>query len=163
MGQKQLAIASVLIVLLTTVTQAVAGIYKLIDENGHVTYTNAAAKGGQKLRVDPAGPRVVAKAMTTAPLAIRGFPKVSDNQQKKRDVNRRQILENELAAETKLLAEMQQVLNEATKNLRRVAANHAQLLPDTHVSEDESIKKLRNQITLHERNITALRIELGNH
>ncbi len=163
MRQKKLAIISVLIALLTTMAQAATGIYKLVDENGHVTYTNAPTKGGQKLQIDPVGPKGVAKAMTKAPLAVRNFPKVSDDQQKKRDISRRQILENELAAETKLLAEMQQVLNETTKNLKLVATHHARLLLDTHVSEDENIKKLRNQIALHEKNITALRTELGNH
>ncbi len=161
MGQKNFAIASVLAALLSITTHA-AGIYKLVDENGHVTYTNTPVRGGQKLQANLSETRVVAKAMTAVPLTIGGFPKVTDNQQKKRDVNRRQILENELASETKHLVEIQQALNEAIKNLRQAATNNTQLLLDAHVSENENIKKLRHQITLHERNIMALRAELGN-
>lgn len=162
MRQKNFTIASVLAALLTITTHAAAGIYKLVDENGHVTYTNAPVRGGQKLQSSSSEARVVAKAMTTVPLTMEGFPKVSDGQQKRRDVNRRQILESELATETKHLVEMQHALNEAIKNLRQVATNNSQLLLDARISENENIKKLRNQITLHERNIMALRTELGN-
>ncbi|SDY38271.1 DUF4124 domain-containing protein [Nitrosomonas sp. Nm33] len=162
MGQKNFAIASVLAALLTITTHAAAGIYKLVDENGHVTYTNAPVKGGQKLQFNSSETKVVAKVTTMAPLTRGDFPKVTDGQQKRRDINRRQILENELATETKYLVEIQQTLNEAIKKLRQAATNNTQLLLDTHISENENIKKLRNQITLHERNIMALRAELGN-
>ncbi|SFM00860.1 DUF4124 domain-containing protein [Nitrosomonas communis] len=162
MWQKNFAIASVLAALFTIMTHAVAGIYKLVDENGHITYTNTPVKGGQKLQTSSSETRVVAKAMTKAPLTIGGFPKVTDSQQKKRDINRRQILESELASETKHLVEIQQALNEAIKNMRSAANHNTQLLPDTDVSENENINKLRKQISLHERNIMALRAELGN-
>jgi bacterioferritin (cytochrome b1) len=162
MRQKNFVIASLLAVLFTNTTHAVAGIYKLVDENGHITYTNTPVKGGQKLQTNSSETRIVAKAMTRAPLTIGAFPKVTDSQQKKRDVNRRQILESELASETKHLVEIQQALNEAIKNMRSAEPHHTQLLSDTHISENENIKKLRNQISLHERNIMALRAELGN-
>ncbi|MCO6428122.1 DUF4124 domain-containing protein [Nitrosomonas communis] len=161
MRQKEFAAASVLIILLTmTASYAVAGIYKLVDENGHVTYTNTPAKKGQKLQAGASQPKAVAKAPMPASLPIRNFPKVSEGQQKQRDVNRRQILESELATETKLLAEIQHALNKAIENLRLVMADPVPLLPDAHTFQDENIKKLRHQATLHERNIMALRTEL---
>lgn len=162
MRQKKFTIASVLAALLTITTHAAAGIYKLVDENGHVTYTNAPVRGGQKLLFSASETRVVAKAMTAVPLTIEGFPKVSDGQQKKRDVNRRQILESELATETKHLVETQHALNKAIKNSRQIATNNnSQFLLDVRISENENIKKFRDQITLHERNIMSLRAELG--
>ena len=162
MAHKEFALVSVLIALFTITTYAAAGIYKLVDENGHVTYTNTPAKSPQKLQSSSSQSGLVAKAMTTAPLAVKNFPKVSDGQQRKRDINRRQILENELATETRLLEEIQHTLNEAIQDLREVAINHAPSKTNADLHEDESVKKLRDQIASHERNIMALRTELEN-
>lgn len=154
---------TVLIALLMVTIPAAAGIYKVVDENGRVTYTNAPAKSAQKLNLNLSEPRIVAKAaMVTTPVAMGSFPKVSITQQKKRDVKRRQILESELATETRLLAETHHALNEAAKSVKLFVADQSQLISEINFFEDEKIKKLRNQATLHERNITALHKELEN-
>lgn len=153
---------TVLIALFGVAAHAIAGIYKLVDESGRVTYTNAPAKGAQKLQLDasPTGPRTVAKAtMATPSVTIDSFPKVSVTQQKRRDDKRRQILENELAEETKHLVEMQRALQDATKNIQ-LMTNQADLTSADPLYEDERIRNLRKQVSLHERNIMALRTEL---
>ncbi len=163
MMQYKWVAVTVLIALLMVTIPAVAGIYKVVDENGRVTYTNAPAKSAQRVKLSSSEPTMVAKAaMTTAPVAMDGFPKVSVTQQKKRDVKRRQILENELAAETRLLAEIHHALNEAEKSVKLIVADRSQLMSESSFFEDEKIKKLRNQAALHERNITALYKELEN-
>lgn len=162
MVRKESVLVLVLMALLTITTYAAAGIYKLVDENGHVTYTNAPAKSAQKLQSGATPPALVAKAMTTAPLAAKSFPKVTNDQQRKRDINRRQILESELATETRLLEEIEYALNEAIQDLKGVVINHASSMINAELFEDESVKKLRDQISSHERNIMALRTELEN-
>lgn len=163
MRSKKTVIVSLLLVLLMMMAQTEAGIYKLVDENGHVTYTNTPVKGGQRLYSGSTEIGVTAKAITKVPGMMTNFPKVTEGQQKKRDINRRQILENELATETKLLAEKQQALNETTRNLKQVATKDAQSLGDVNISQNENVRNIRHQITLHERNIMALRTELATH
>lgn len=154
---------TVLIALLMVTIPAAAGIYKVVDENGRVTYTNAPTKSAQRIKLNSSEPTMVAKAaIATSPVAMGSFPKVSVTQQKKRDVKRRQILESELATETRLLAEIHHALNEAAKSVELIVADQSHLMSEINFFEDEKIKKLRNQATLHERNITALHKELEN-
>lgn len=107
-----------------------AEIYKHIDAQGRVTYSNVPIKGATKLNLEPLttvpGPR--AKTSTPTPA---NFPRVDSDTQKKRDDTRRKILEEELATEVKLLD---------------VAAKG----------------QSREEIELHEKNISALKKELSN-
>lgn len=107
-----------------------AEIYKHIDAQGRVTYSNVPIKGATKLNLEPLttvpGPR--AKTGTPTPA---NFPRVDSDTQKKRDDTRRKILEEELAAEEQLLS---------------VAAKG----------------QSKEEIELHEKNISALKKELSN-
>lgn len=105
-------------------------IYKHVDAQGRVTYSNVPMKGAIKLNLDPLTtvPAPRARASTPSPA---GFPRVDNDTQKKRDDTRRKILEEELAAEEKLLGD-------AVKG------------------------KSREDIELHEKNVSALKKELSN-
>lgn len=149
-----------LLALLAVTTDVRAGIYKLVDEDGRVTYTNTPARGAQKLEFgapEAFGSRAAVKAVvTTPPTSMGNFPKVSAIQQKRRDDQRRQILENELAEETKRLLEMQRALDDAKRSLQ-VQADSTMA---GSLSDDERITQLRKQVASHERNVMALRTEL---
>ena len=149
-----------LLALLAVTTDVRAGIYKLVDEEGRVTYTNTPARGAQKLQFgapEAFGSRAAVKAVvTTPPTSMENFPKVSAIQQKRRDDQRRQILENELAEETKRLLEMQRTLDDAKRSLQ-VQADSTMA---SSLSDDERITQLRKQVAAHERNVMALRTEL---
>jgi hypothetical protein len=84
-----------------------------------------------------------------------GFPKVDADTQRSRDDMRRRVLSDELAAEEKLLAEA-----------RASYANGAPVpLPEEQTNAakyQERIARLRQAVQLHERNIEALKKELGN-
>ena len=133
---------------------ASAEIYKHVDKEGRITYSNAPMKGAEKLYLDPSPSRSSPKA--TAPDS---FPKVNSKVQKQRDVRRREILETELVAEEKLLVDARQALKEDE-------ANHAapQISPTQSrhniVKSAGKVKKLQEQVLLHESNITALKREL---
>jgi len=83
---------------------AQAEIYKQVDEQGRVTYSNVPMKGATKLNLEPLN-TVPATRPKTSVASPSGFPKVDGDTQKKRDDTRRRILEEELAAEEKMLAD----------------------------------------------------------
>lgn len=85
-------------------TAAHGEIYKQVDANGRVTYSNVPMKGAAKLNLEPIN-TIPASRPRTSVLSPAGFPKVDSDTQKKRDDTRRKILEDELSAEEKMLAE----------------------------------------------------------
>lgn len=128
--------------------------YKCTDGSGKILFTNTQQHDGktsctvlsrQPDRSDAAatsrgtrerGPRAAA---TPTP---EGFPRVSGNEQRARDGDRRTILEKELNSELENLAKAQ-----------RLAAT-AGSSPNAQVSRDT--------VALHERNIKALQKEIAN-
>lgn len=83
-----------------------------------------------------------------------GFPKVDAETQRGRDDMRRKVLSDELAAEEKLLAEARtSYANGAPVPLPEEQSNAARY--------QERIGRLRQAVQLHERNVEALRKELG--
>ncbi len=93
MRKRFLFINSVLILIGTSMTTvATAEIYRHVDNNGQVTYTNTRLKGAEKVYLK----RKLAKAKVSTP---KNFPRVHRKVQKKRDLKRRNILKHELATE----------------------------------------------------------------
>ncbi len=83
------------------------------------------------------------------------FPKVDADTQRTRDDMRRKVLGDELASEEKLLAEARTLYaNGAPTPLAEEQSNAAKY--------QERIARLRQSVLLHERNVEALRKELGN-
>ena len=124
-----------------------AEIYKQIDADGHVTYSSSPMKGSKKLDMGPL-------PITSPPERIRNndaspsdFPRVDSNTQKNRDDTRRKILEDELTTEGKLLTEARQNLKDA-----KVSSE----------TSSKKIKALQEQVSLHEKNVDALKSELTN-
>lgn len=140
----------VLLPLLLIALPASAEIYKFVDENGRVTYTNIPKKGATKL--DVGGGNGTRNRANAGPSS---FPKVDSQTQKKRDDMRKEILDDELAAEQKALADAQKALKdgEATR-LGDEAKNYQRYL--------DRVQKLKDNVALHERNIAALKKELAD-
>ena len=131
-----------------------AEIYKVIDADGHVTYSSEPLKGGRRLDL-PALPTMVPPAKSGRP---QDFPKVEEKKQQERDDMRRRILEDELAAEEKLLEEAKQNLSEASPEVFRGADGKTY----RNVAKyEEKTKTMTEQIELHEKNISALKTELS--
>ena len=150
------------------VTKAHAEIYKHVDSEGRITYSNAPMKGAKKLYLEPPLSLPSAKARIPTP---DNFPKVDSRAQKERDLGRRKILEDELAAEERLLAEAGQALREGEENPEVFKVNRtitdkdgkSSVITETRrnvAKYEEKIKKLKEQVTLHEKNIVALKKEL---
>lgn len=134
--------------LLLVALSAQAEIYKFVDENGRVTYTNIPKKGATRLDVGGGS------APNRANAGPSSFPKVDSQTQKKRDDMRREILEGELAGEQKALADAQKALKDG----------EAARLPDETNNPQkylERVKRLRDSVAAHERNIAAIKKEMG--
>ena len=128
---------------------ASAEIYKYVDENGRITYTNIPKKGAKKIDLDP-----VSAAKTRKSTGPADFPKVDNQTQKKRDDLRQQILRDELASEEKAYADAQAALKEGeATRVGEEARNYPKYLA--------RLKRLQEAVTLHEKNIAALKKELG--
>ncbi|TIC79735.1 DUF4124 domain-containing protein [Crenobacter intestini] len=128
---------------------AATTIYKFVDQDGHVTYSNIPVRGAQKIDVRVTGsqggpaahtPRASSRAPAPAP---GNFPSVSASTQQQRDSGRRQILQTELANE-------QQALDAARRALL-----------DAEAKRQPDQGKLRAQVQDRERNVAALQKELG--
>jgi len=96
------------LVFLATTCALVAGtahadIWECVDESGNKRFTNirSEAKGCRMLHVSP--PNTVPATKPQARATPPGFPRVDGETQKQRDIDRRKILEQELANEQKLL------------------------------------------------------------
>jgi len=118
-------------------------IYKHVDEQGNITFTNRPIKGGQKLQgVQPSS---ASKALTVN--IAKHIPKNNVYKQNKRDIKRREILEYELTTEKKLLIGARQHLS----SLRNIG----------NQQQKEKIRQLQNKMRRHKSNIIALRQELA--
>ena len=72
-----------------------AEIYRAVDADGHVTYSNTPIKGGKKLNLEPLSTMMP----PGKPSAHGDFPRVDSATQKRRDDTRFKILQNELTNE----------------------------------------------------------------
>lgn len=143
-----------------------AEIYKSVDSEGHVTYSSSPVKGSKKLDLEP-----LPGALPAAPPPERerphvntgsyNFPKVDNSTQKNRDGTRRKILEDELSAEENMLAEARQKLKEGAESVETSVGKDGKPYRNT-AKHDEKVKSLQEQVSLHEKNVSALKTELSN-
>lgn len=132
---------------------AQADVYKRVDKDGNVTYSNTPLKGGKKIELEPL------PTMNPYKESASEHDMVNKGVQKRRDDDRRKILEDELASEEKLLAEARQNLQDAQDNPQ---VSHVGGKTYRNVEgQQEAIKAAQDQVTLHEKNIEALKQELS--
>ena len=179
-----------LAVAMSSAAWAQTTIYKHVDENGRVTYTNKPMKGATVLELDPIttipatpalaiAPAPAAKAVATLErldkpaAAAPTLASIDANVQKRRDNDRRKILEEELTREEDSLAEARASISQEQQNPTLVAAVKAMQTTAepsaTQLAEMRSniekasgrIRGLQSTVAEHEKNIEALKKELG--
>jgi hypothetical protein len=132
---------------------AQADIYKRVDKDGNVTYSNVPLKGSKKIELEPL------PTMKPYTESAADHDRVNKAEQKNRDADRKKILQDELATEEKLLAEARQSLQDAQDNPR---VSHVDGKTFRNVAgQEEDIKAAQDQVTLHEKNVEALKQELS--
>ena len=147
---------------------AYADIYKQVDAQGHVTYTNVKIKGAIKLDIEtPASNNSANNAKTTkhethANIATpSNFPKVDTQTQNQRDVKRKGILQSELESEKAALAEAKIAYEEgATKP--EIYRNKDSKIFRNVPKFDEKMRNLKAEVDAHQRNIELLEKEINS-
>jgi hypothetical protein len=128
-----------------------AEIYKFVDDNGHVTYTNMPRPGAKKLQLEaPTGKsaggelKTARKHRDASNPSPTYFPRVDSGTQRKRDDMRRQLLTEELVSEERNL------------NAARSAYAGGRRQPGADLT------RLLEAVRLHEKNIEMLNKELAH-
>ncbi|MDQ1834953.1 DUF4124 domain-containing protein [Massilia scottii] len=134
-----------------------ADIYLCVDASGRKELTDNPKPGCKQLDVPnnipaPSGRKSngPAKPVTTPT----DFPKVGDSEQRARDADRRQILNDELRAEEKKLAELKREYNKGEPERQGNEKNYAKY--------QERVQSMAENIARAEKNIEALRREISN-
>jgi len=137
---------------------AAAAFCKYTDTEGRTLYTNVAPERGWKKVMcegeTAKSPAPVSSGSSKAPTPA-NFPRVDASTQRGRDDVRRRVLTEELASEERLLMEA-----------RAAYANGAPPRePDEQVNPQkygDRVARLRQSLSLHEKNVDALRKELAS-
>ncbi|HSI24424.1 MAG TPA: DUF4124 domain-containing protein [Methylotenera sp.] len=150
---------------------AFAEIYKHVDADGRITYSNVKIKGAKKLALEPAdtnfgtgsnsegGSAKRSPAARTATPA--NFPKVDADQQSQRDGKRKEILQGELDAEKIALEEAKKAYAEGAAKPEVYKTKDGKTFRNVPKFE-EKMKSLQADVNAHQRNIELLEKEITN-
>jgi hypothetical protein len=156
----------------TPTARAQATVYKCVDEQGRIEFTDTSRRGCKALDLPgliPAPPRRVAPAAPAlpqqgtpaprassaqTPAAPAAFPRVDTSAQRVRDNDRREILNDELRSEEKRLADLRRDFNGGEPERQGNERNYAKY--------QERVAHMRDDLNRTERNIEALKRELAN-
>jgi hypothetical protein len=144
---------------------AKADTYKCIDANGRATYTNIKEETkGKKCSVVmreisvvpaiPTGPGARGDKEEASAQERARFPRVDRDTQRNRDDARRRIIEEELGAEEKALAEAKEELARQESIRTGDERNYQRVL--------DRLQKYKDEVERHEKNVAALKKELAN-
>lgn len=139
------------------VAPAHAEIYKFVDENGQVTFTDVHRKGAKRIDL-PGAPtqlgRPKASSRASYSPSPADFPRIDAGTQKRRDDVRRQVLQDEIAGERSNADEARRQLKLGERLLPGERATDASYL--------NRVKKLRAAVQQHEQNVSSIQRELAN-
>ncbi|WP_058049195.1 DUF4124 domain-containing protein [Janthinobacterium sp. Ant5-2-1] len=155
--------------LLGAAAQAHGQLYVCADAQGHKTYTDKRAGAHCQLLDLPGAmtepPRKTAplagtqarpatQAAATAAPASGAFPKVDGAEQRARDLDRRQILQDELRSEEQKLAAQRLEFNGGQPERQGNERNYAKY--------QERVAQLKDNISRTQQNVEALKREIAN-
>jgi len=157
-----------LLISLTASSAAVAEIYKHVDADGRVTYSNIKSKGATRLEIDPdasniSNDRAKAKSSSGSKRTATpdSFPRVDKDMQNQRDGKRRSILQNELDAEKAALEDAKKAYTEGESNPEVYRTANGQTYRNVP-KFDEKMKALKENVDNHQKNIELLQKELDS-
>jgi Domain of unknown function (DUF4124) len=165
---KQITFLSVFLLALMLPHLAHAEIYKIVDAEGRVTYSNVKIKGAKKLLLEPAdtnfgtdsgGERKRTPSSRTATPA--SFPKVDAGTQNQRDGKRKDILQSELDGEKKALDDAKKAYVEGESSPEVYKTKDGKTMRNVP-KFDEKMKGLQAEVDAHQRNIELLEKEISN-
>lgn len=151
--------------LLGAASQTHAQLYVCSDAQGHKTYTDKRENAACKLLDLPGAmtepPRrsapLAAPARPAAPAGATpatAFPRVDGAEQRARDLDRRQILQDELRSEEQKLVAQRQEFNQGQPERQGNERNYAKYL--------ERVAQLKDNLGRTQQNVEALKREIAN-
>jgi chromosome segregation ATPase len=164
--KKILSIATLIIIAFSS--SVTAEIYKRVDADGRITYSNIKSKGATRLEFDPEAntiandrPKNTGNTSSTNKRTAtpEGFPKV--DKQTQRDGKRQEILQNELDSEKAALEDAKKAYaeGEAKPEVYKTATGATM----RNVPKfQEKMKSLQTDVDSHENNIKLLQKEIDN-
>lgn len=161
--KKQLTIA---ILTLLFSQSLLAEIYKHVDSEGRVTYSNIKTPGSVRLEIESApssstkaagGNHAPNKRIDTPS----NFPRVDKNTQDQRDLKRKNILQNELEAEKLALEDAKKAYTEGEEKPEIYRNANGKIFRNVPKYE-EKMKGLKENVDNHQKNIELLQKELDS-
>ncbi len=150
---------------------AFAEIYKHVDADGRITYSNVKIKGAKKLALEPADTNFgtgagssdggAKRAPATRTATPASFPKVDAGTQNQRDSKRKDILQSELDAERKALEDAKKAYAEGESKPEVFRTKDGKTLRNV-AKYEEKMKGLQAEVDAHQRNIELLEREISN-
>jgi hypothetical protein len=143
--------------------KAYAEIYKRVDANGRVTYSNEKTKGATRLDFDLTTSNINS-SRNNIPTNKRSatpesFPRVDKNTQSLRDDKRRDILQSELAAEKSALAQAQKAYTAGESNPEVFVTPAGATFRNVNKFQ-EKMQPLQADVDSHQKNIELLQKEI---
>lgn len=143
-----------------------AEIYKHVDADGRVTYSNVKIKGAKKINLEPADTSFGTqgnseKSAPTNKAAPTNFPKVDAETQKSRDNSRKQILISELESEKIALEQAKKAYEEGKSNPETYRTQSGAIRRNVPKFQ-EKMERLQADVDAHQRNIELLEKEISN-
>jgi hypothetical protein len=158
------------LIAITFSSNAFAEIYKRVDADGRITYSNIKTKGATRLEFDPDANTISndrakrgdgdSNRRTATP---EGFPKVDKDTQNQRDSKRQDILQGELDSEKAALEAAKKAYADGAANPEIFHKKNANGTTSTFRNVpkfDEKMKSLQADVDSHENNIKLLQKEL---
>ena len=161
------------LVIIAFSSNAFAEIYKRVDADGRITYSNIKTKGATRLEFDPDAntivndhPKGTSKSTSSSTGNKRtstpeGFPKVDKQTQNQRDGKRQEILQNELDSEKAALEEAKKAYAEGESKPEIYKTANGATMRNVPKFQ-EKMKSLQDDVDSHENNIKLLQKELDN-
>lgn len=170
-NNSSLAISLLTLAIIAFSNNTFAEIYKRVDADGRITYSNIKTKGASRLEFDPDANVISnerarrnseggSNRRTATP---EGFPRVDKDTQNQRDGKRQDILQSELDSEKAALDAAKKALADGAANPEISHIKNANGSTSTfrNVAKfDEKIKNLQADVDSHENNIKLLQKEL---
>jgi len=130
---------------------AQADVFKCVDGNGKISYTNDRGGKGCKALANEGAVSTISMRVPNA--SGSGFPRVTEDAQRARDAGRREVLENELAGEQSALDAARKALAEQAATRNGGEKNYQKVL--------DRLQPFQEDVERRERNIEALNKELS--
>jgi chromosome segregation ATPase len=143
---------------------ALAEIYKRVDPDGRITYSNVKTKGATRLELDPdantiSNDRAKASSGSKRTATPEGFPRVDKDTQNQRDGKRKDILQSELDSEKAALDQAKKAYAEGESNPEVYKTKDGKTMRNVPKFE-EKMKNLQAEVDSHQKNIELLQKEI---